>query len=274
VTATAVILDADATITDGAVAEVITFGYPANGDEVLVLMLAGQTDGFRSVLFDGVARDALEFHDTAGASECYANVYSLRAGDEAVAVESVLPASNEVLCWAMIDGTNLVPTDWDLFSHSVASTNAPTTGAWTALDTGIILGVGLIIAASVSIGAPTGWTSIGNAATAALSYRFADGTIAAPGAQSASNFTGAAPSPRNAQVYWFGAYDIGRRIRDGGSWWSSGGLAQTAPGPTEPSARQFPPEPAIPNLPPPPYPIVLPLPPWVPPAGGGPYRPR
>lgn len=248
---------------------------PAEGTEVLVLMLVGVSGGtFSSVSINSDAtRNALSFTDSVGGSECVALVYHLQEGDEFVAVRSQA-TSTRVLCWAVIDDSNLIPTDWELFSRTRTTGNTCRTGFWTASDTGIILGAAVVVdSASLDIGEPYDWTFIGETAAFGLSVNFAYGEVLAAGTTPPDAFTGTIPTGTSGEVYWFGVYDIGLRLRDAGSWSNGGGLLQQTPGPSEPPARRFPPPRALPNLPPEPTDIVVPNPPWIPPEGGGPYRP-
>lgn len=245
----------------------------AEGTEVLVMMLVGAPGGSIGgvSINSDASRRPLEFTAAVGGSACVAQVYHLQQGDLHVTVPVVSPSSSRFLCWAVIDDTNLIPTDWELFSRSRTEGNTCRTGFWTALDTGLIVGAATIVGgSSVGIFEPYDWTFIGDAVSAGASINFAYGDVLVAGTNPPHAFTGTIPANQTGEVYWFGTYNIGLRLRDAGSWSNSGGIAQFVPGPNEPPARQFPPPRPLPNLPPEPTPITVPTPPWIP--TDGPYR--
>lgn len=250
----------------------------AEGTEVLVLMLVGAPGGaINRVMINGGAGGPsptpLVFNEAAGGSECVAWVFHLRVGDAYVAVQTTA-GTTRALCWAVIDDTNLVPTDWELFVRTRTAGNTVRTSFWDALDTGVVLGAAVVVNGDATdMTEPYQWTFVDEVIGDALTVNFAYSDVWFDGTQPPDAWAGAIPADATGEAYWFGAYDIGLRLRDAGSWSNGGGLGVVTAGPSEPTARQFPPDPTIPNLPPEPSGIVLPTPPWIPPDGGGPFRP-
>lgn len=251
-----------------------TFLTPATEDQILCLLIAGDTTvAFGTVIIQGDPnRPYLEATATAGDTNGVLRVYQLADGDETIQAPPAVASADTVVAFAVVEGTPFIPTDWDLDVNNAAAASTPRTAAWTALDVGIIIGLAIIDGAAVTIVEPYPWTFMDDSSAAAMSYNFSYGTIAAAGAQPAEIFTGTIPGGLTGQVYWFGVYDLGLRIRDAGAWVNgAAGVFQSSSGTPEPPRRSQPDPEPLPLLPPAPDPIVVPTPPWIP--GSGPYRP-